>query len=166
MASISFTLAGYCAATLFCSARSLARLNNCGWGSLPISLPAWLRLGPLWAWITFQSSTISDRAVACSTMCGRPWLDLPSSAGSRLKLSGAASSGSLRPASAAKLASRSARLDAARPPHHEGHSRTAVVGAVFAAAQRAGRLVIAQLLDGLVAIAIVHHRAVVAGEDK
>src|SRR5262249_40889194 len=39
IASISFTLSGYCAARLFCSAMSLARLNSCGCGSLPISLP-------------------------------------------------------------------------------------------------------------------------------
>ncbi len=60
---------------------------------------------------------------------------------------------------------RGSGLDLAWPAHHEWDSRSALKSAVLAAAKRAGGFVAAQLLDGVVAITVIHDRAVVAGED-
>ena len=58
-----------------------------------------------------------------------------------------------------------AGLHAPRPADDERHARATLEDAVLAAAQRAGRPVAAKLLHRVVLVAVVHHRAVVAGED-
>ncbi|MCG3162087.1 MAG: hypothetical protein JMDDDDMK_03316 [Acidobacteria bacterium] len=58
-----------------------------------------------------------------------------------------------------------ARLHAPRPPHDERHARSPLKIAVLAAAQWPGGFVAAELFDRVVFVAVVNHRAVVAGED-
>ena len=56
-------------------------------------------------------------------------------------------------------------LIAPGPADDERHARAAFPDRILAAAERPGRLVVAELLDGEVLVAVVEHRAVVAGED-
>ena len=111
---------------------------------------------------------------ACSIRDSRPTGSSPRSAARWLRLSRA-----VAPASGHADEGREAReevdladqrlrgpgLDPARPADDERDAGAALELAVLAAAIRAGRPVVAELLDGVVAIAVVDDRAVVAGED-
>ena len=124
--------------------------------------------------MNFHLPRRTARPPACSIRDSRPTGSSPSSAARWLRLSGAvatrsADAGQGREArEEVDLADQRLRgpgLDPARPADEERDAGAALELAVLAAAIRAGRPVVAELLDGVVAIAVVDDRAVVAGED-